>query len=491
MKTLSVPEVSSSKKLSDEVTQSSEASEEESDEDMKEPITRLSAHGFLSLMISAVGNYIIPLLTSHSKPEQTAKRSAMPIAVFCLGTITLVIGNGMRFRIFQPKQQYGSGVALHITTAGIVLNSYVFLLLINTRYISLVVFPVIMIVFIGALCRKFWKETCRRQFRHESPGASKASSVLRKSEEQLTLIVAVLPFWLQLPGVMLARATWQQDRVLVSHFLVFISSTMVALATLIARTVPAGIYPGVSRVLPVMHKACIALILVSVHTMAGEWFGTKSMALACTPELVALLIWFSVHLNHAHDARACKIICLVAVSLLWAWAATYDAMTILQGYWRSSFWGISGLSGGLCYFSSWILKQWPKDSFRPTSDHHAPLLLQLLRISAEISLFTSVPSIALQLPRWVRRISAQIRLLASVPITALQLARWVSSKHESLMSVSTISVNVLMYCVCFLSLNNVDKYHPGMSTASISRQVLQPIMLFVLPSILISHFTGK
>uniref|UniRef100_A0A0E0C1J8 Uncharacterized protein n=1 Tax=Oryza meridionalis TaxID=40149 RepID=A0A0E0C1J8_9ORYZ len=463
MKTLSVPEVSSSKKLSDEVTQSSEASEEESDEDMKEPITRLSAHGFLSLMISAVGNYIIPLLTSHSKPEQTAKRSAMPIAVFCLGTITLVIGNGMRFRIFQPKQQYGSGVALHITTAGIVLNSYVFLLLINTR----------------------------RQFRHESPGASKASSVLRKSEEQLTLIVAVLPFWLQLPGVMLARATWQQDRVLVSHFLVFISSTMVALATLIARTVPAGIYPGVSRVLPVMHKACIALILVSVHTMAGEWFGTKSMALACTPELVALLIWFSVHLNHAHDARACKIICLVAVSLLWAWAATYDAMTILQGYWRSSFWGISGLSGGLCYFSSWILKQWPKDSFRPTSDHHAPLLLQLLRISAEISLFTSVPSIALQLPRWVRRISAQIRLLASVPITALQLARWVSSKHESLMSVSTISVNVLMYCVCFLSLNNVDKYHPGMSTASISRQVLQPIMLFVLPSILISHFTGK
>jgi hypothetical protein len=38
MKTLSVPEISSSKKLSDEVTQSSEASEEESDEDMKEVI---------------------------------------------------------------------------------------------------------------------------------------------------------------------------------------------------------------------------------------------------------------------------------------------------------------------------------------------------------------------------------------------------------------------------------------------------------------------
>lgn len=487
MKTLSVPEISSSKKLSDEVTQSSEASEEESDEDMKEPITRLSAHGFLSLMISAVGNYIIPLLTSHSEPEQTAKRSAMPIAVFCLGMITLVIGNGMRFRILQPKQQYGSGVALHITTAGIVLNSYVFLLLINTRYISLAVFPAIMLVFIGALCRKFWvEETCRRQLRHDSPGASKARSVLRKSEEQLTLIVAVLPFWLQLPGVMLARGTWQQDRVLVSHFLVFISSAMVALATLIARTVPAGIYPGVSRVLPVMHRTCIVLILVSVHTMPGEWFGTKSMALACTPELVALLIWFSVHLNHAHDARACKIICLVAVSLLWAWAATYDEMTILQGYWRSSFWGISGLSGGLCYFSSEILKQWPKDRFRPTSDHHAPLLLQLLRISAKISLFTSVPSIALQLPRWVRRISAQIRLFASVPIiTVLQLARWVPSIYESLMSfIAVITLNVLIFCVCFPSLSSVNR-----RTASISRQ-LQPIMLSLL-SILISYFTDR
>lgn len=38
MKALSVPEISSSKKLSDEVTQSSEAREEESDEDMKEVI---------------------------------------------------------------------------------------------------------------------------------------------------------------------------------------------------------------------------------------------------------------------------------------------------------------------------------------------------------------------------------------------------------------------------------------------------------------------
>lgn len=41
MKTLSVPEISSSKILSDEVTQSSEASEEESDEDMKEVLIQL------------------------------------------------------------------------------------------------------------------------------------------------------------------------------------------------------------------------------------------------------------------------------------------------------------------------------------------------------------------------------------------------------------------------------------------------------------------
>uniref|UniRef100_A0A0E0JI69 Uncharacterized protein n=1 Tax=Oryza punctata TaxID=4537 RepID=A0A0E0JI69_ORYPU len=480
MKTLSMPKISSSKKLSDEVTQSSEASEEESDEDTKEPITRLSMHGLLSLMISAAGNYIILILTSHSKPEQTATQSAVTIAVFCLGMI-FVIRYGMHFLILQRKQQYGSGNELHITTAGIVLNSYVFLLMINTRYISIAVIPVIMIVFIIALCRKFWVETCRRQLRHDSPG------------EQLTLIVAVLPFWLQLPGVMLARGNWQQDRVLVSHFLVFISSAMVALATLITRTVPAGIYPGVSRVLPVMHKTCIVLILVSVHTMAGEWFGTKSMALACTPELVALLIWFSVHLNDAHDAHACKIVCLVAVSLLWAWAATYDEVTILQGFWRSSFWGISGLSGGLCYFSSWILKQWPKGSFRPTSDHHAPLLLQLLRISAEISLCTSVPSIALQFPRWVRQISAQIRLFASVLTNALKLALWVPIIYGLLMFVAAIMFNVLIYYVCFHPPNSVDECRPGMSvnrrTASISIN-LRPIMLFVL-GILIPHFTGR
>lgn len=370
-------------------------------------------HEFQQLMISSVG--ICP----------TTELAGSNVLLFFIG---LDLGFTYFTRnIFVDLKTY-------IRTVAVVLEAYALLLLISTRYIRIAIIPVIILVFIGALCSKFMEN------RHRHRREVTLQNCAQPTQTQKLMKMAMIPYGLQLSFVIWTQLKGQQGGIFIlSHFLLFFSSTLGALAVMVA-TPPIVVSPGGEQVLPVLRKTCIVMLLITIHTMAAEWLG-EDVILVCMPELIAVLVWFTIRFDHAGHAVSVNsvtslksgVIILSSVVAILAYLTTIYAndTKILASWYRRALW-ISIPSSALSHFDVWMLHQWP----RSTSDSKGPI--ELLKFSTKICLCTTAILCVMSVARWVLDVDEDeaipvntlvavlppLQLLFLVQLILLFLVRW-------------------------------------------------------------------
>ncbi|KAM0901513.1 hypothetical protein ACQ4PT_019922 [Festuca glaucescens] len=255
-------------------------------------------------------------------------------------------------------------------TATVVIISYVLLLDINLSYLSLCIFPLIAIGFIYALFR----ELCN-SVEHHGEGVNNSGSgragiepnytgKTKKEPEELEFIV-MMPFCALCALCLMAHLDDRPaDRFAVSQFLLFLSSTLGVLTRMMIR-LPSGASTDVTPASVLLQKSFLLLLFVTVHTVAAEALG-EDVVLVCMPEVVPMLLWFSVHLD-----RESSIVSVDKIKpytdFLFAFIAAVIALlaylaTSMDESWLSSCTEIMvacGVSGLLTYYVVFMLHQWP------------------------------------------------------------------------------------------------------------------------------------
>ncbi|KAF2950015.1 hypothetical protein DAI22_01g160800 [Oryza sativa Japonica Group] len=165
-----------------------------------------------------------------------------------------------------------ASLRIYMDTAVVVVLSYLSLLKINLSYIWLAVFPTLTLAFIAALFNE--------ELRGDRRAALKA--------------MVVVPYW-----VLCAMGQFHGgDSFAVSQFLLFLGSTLGALALMAARLSQlAGAAPGLAPASELLRRATLVVMLVTAHAAAAELLGEATIALLCLPELAPALFWFTLHLD--------------------------------------------------------------------------------------------------------------------------------------------------------------------------------------------------
>ncbi|KAF0920801.1 hypothetical protein E2562_037218 [Oryza meyeriana var. granulata] len=175
--------------------------------------------------------------------------------------------------------------------------------------------------------------------------------------------MAVVPYWL-------LRTMGQfhgGDSFAVSQFLLFLGSTLGALALMVARLAwLTGAAPGLAPASELLRRATLVVLLVTAHAVAAELLGADAVVLLCLPELAPALLWFSLHLDRGFSAvtaidikthrNGFFVVAAAAVAVIAYLAASMDerglsvcTMTMVSG----------GVSGLLFRCVVLVLGQWP------------------------------------------------------------------------------------------------------------------------------------
>ncbi|CAD6231407.1 unnamed protein product [Miscanthus lutarioriparius] len=177
------------------------------------------------------------------------------------------------FNLFPAKN-----VRIYIETAIVVVISYVALLIVNWSHIWLVIFPVIAIGFIVALCSQLsHQDQAGGSKKQSNDGEGEATAPSGKKAEGLEA-VALVPFW-----ALCVMGHFHADKFAVSQFLLFFNFMLGALTMMITRLVG-------------LATASLVVLLVAVHAVAAELLGENAL-LYCLPEIVPVLLWLSVRLD--------------------------------------------------------------------------------------------------------------------------------------------------------------------------------------------------
>lgn len=324
--------------------------------------------------------------------------------------------------------------------AAVVLLHYVLLLLINKRYIRIAIVPVIFFVFIGVLANEF-KENPANKF-EENPSFQYYDSSIalptekRRGKEKMydsgeeilfekssfgdhdssedvvfvhgpesaqgRMKMEVISCCFQLSFVIWTQFSEQQGGTFVlSHFFLFINSSLGALAVMIAAS-PIGARPGAVQVLLALHKSYLIMLQLATCTMVAEWTG-KGIIIVCMPEFIVVIVWFTNHFDHAgregriNSATRGLVVVLLLIRnpliLLAVPSSLYDWKMLVSWY-RGSF-TISCSSSALSYLHVWMLHQWPGKTLNSTGP------IKLLKFSAEsnfyMALLLAAPSVVLEI----------------------------------------------------------------------------------------------
>lgn len=250
-------------------------------------------------------------------------------------------------------------------TAVIVIISYVLLLDISLGYIWLAVFPAVAIAFIYALCTKLCPPPpappAAAGCSELRPNSQDNGGIDRKTRKRALKAMAAAPFFALL--LMAQLEDEAANTFAVSQFLLFLSTTLGALAYMMMRLPACGVVPASE----LLHKAFLLLFLVTAHAMAAEALGEEAMVMACAPELLPVVIWFGLHLDGNSSIISLDqmkrpgkyvlgVLAPVAVALL-AYLATSMGESGLS---RCTTILVScGVSGLLTYYLAFMLRQWP------------------------------------------------------------------------------------------------------------------------------------
>ncbi|KAM3399632.1 hypothetical protein ACQJBY_004817 [Aegilops geniculata] len=327
------------------------------------------------IVMSAVA--VVLFLEALRSEVITGFKNTVPISyVEDFGVVIFVSVLVLQLVLRYSRRSIFGGVWTCNATAAMVLQHYALLLMINRRYIRIAIIPVIILVFIGALANKF-KENPSIQYNSSEEVPSENG--IKSTEDRRKM--AMIPCCLQISFVIWTQLSGQQGGTFVfSHFPVFINSSLGTLAVMVAAP-PIGASHGVVKVLPVLHKSCLIMLLITTWTIVTEWLG-EGIILVCMPEFVALLLWFTNPFDHAsrtvsfNTATSRILGVLVPNSLAVLLSFAYDRK-ILASWYRSGLY-ISSSSCALSYLHMWMLPQWPGR----TSNSNAPI--KLLKYSVEI-----------------------------------------------------------------------------------------------------------
>jgi hypothetical protein len=254
---------------------------------------------------------------------------------------------------------FPKNIRIYIETAIVVVISYMSLLIVNWSYIWLVVFPIIAIGFIAALCSELSRQSGCGSQRRSDDGEAGAGRKLAEGMEAAALV----PYWL-----LCVMGQFHADKFAVSQFLLFFSFMLGALTMMMSRlalTIAAD--RGVAPASELLRKASLVVLLVAVHAVAAELLG-ENVVLFCLPEIAPVLLWFSVRLDGDDGAGVITAaeIKLESRVLAVLGAASASAMPILANYMDESvlYWCAKalvscGVSGLLVYYLVFLLCQWP------------------------------------------------------------------------------------------------------------------------------------
>ncbi|KAM3391756.1 hypothetical protein ACQJBY_013080 [Aegilops geniculata] len=286
-----------------------------------------------------------------------------------------------------------AGLENYMSTAAVVLDVYVALLMVNIQYIIIVIIPLMIFIFIGALAWKS-RETGVSQYKKYEEILS-AKNLSSESSVDLVFFEAISHF-LQLSLVAWTQYKGEQGCTpILSDFLLFLGSALGALGAMLASPLAGFDSRAVSiQVLPVLHKTCTVLLFIAVHTLAAEWL-EEDMIFVCLPELIAVLVWFSICFGQAMSVSSSmslksQVIIGSVVGMLvclTSWQANDKNMHVSCIVWVS--W-VSLSSSALSGFHAWLLHGWPGRSSESNKLIHLLIVASTVGSSAAVILCVSL-----------------------------------------------------------------------------------------------------
>ncbi|CAO2202902.1 unnamed protein product [Urochloa humidicola] len=266
-----------------------------------------------------------PSLKSYIR-NQLLTSAAIYLAFFCCLSFLWLSVSSLVDPIRIPWSKIRRSGA-YVKAAVLIIIAYATLLMVNTRYISLLIMPIILLVFIGAL---FVIVSLKGSLKFEEDNNDEVTEVNKGDKDTLLFLTAVLPSW-----VLFCLGHFGAGNLGVSPFLLFLSSSLGELTLMMAR-----FSSEVAPAFEVMHRASLVLLLITAHTMAAELLADTAV-LVCMPELATALVWLIIQLGHGGYTtiltleaalRKAEIAALGVVAVLTYIAPIRDEPDLLSSY---------------------------------------------------------------------------------------------------------------------------------------------------------------
>jgi len=317
-------------------------------------------------LVSSVGNFQVFLLSDDgftNKEITELVTGTMEVAI-CYPYIFLKLHELILPNLAPLKSwiTWHPSVRIFRDTGVLVIISYLLLLDINWSFVSLAIFPIMAVTFIGALYFKL--NRCTGDIgRKVTPQSSMVDEKTIKTPVELEIIVAVTF------GALLVMDQLDDGAArgfAISQFLLFMSSTVAALTRMMMK-LPTDPFPGSAPASELLHKTLLLLLLVTAHTLAAEWLG-EDVVLFCMPEIVPVLLWFSLHLDRPRHSPLISVdkmkpyvkeiiaLCALVVAPLFTYLVKSMDVSGLSSCMRIMV--SCGVSGVLTYYLVFMLRYW-------------------------------------------------------------------------------------------------------------------------------------
>ncbi|VAH70779.1 unnamed protein product [Triticum turgidum subsp. durum] len=319
-------------------------------------------------LVSSVCNFHVFLLSDDgfTSKEITELVTGTMVVAICYPYILLKWHELILLNLTPLKSwvTWCPNVRIFRDTVVLVIISYLLLLDINSSFVSLAIFPIMAITFIGALYFKL--NRCTGDIaRKVTPQSSMVDENTIKTPMELEIIV-VVTF-----GALLVMDQLDDGADMGFAFtqsLLFLSSIVAAL-TRMTMKLPPDPFPGSAPASELLRKTLLLLLLVTAHTLAAEWLG-EDVVLFCMPEVAPVLLWYSLHLDRPHhnhnpiisvDKMKPHMKGLIALSTLVVFplfAYIVSSMDVSGLSWCTRIMVSCGVSGVLTYYLVFMLRYW-------------------------------------------------------------------------------------------------------------------------------------
>ncbi|KAK3164331.1 hypothetical protein QOZ80_1AG0016140 [Eleusine coracana subsp. coracana] len=319
------------------------------------------------------------------------------VVFWCISNTYVDLGSRSDFSGFTTSS---INIKIYTETADFVVISYVSLLLVNWSNIWLAIFPVIAVGFILALYYELnHQRRCDDGKGRDVSGPACAPTSSTNFADDPPKPLKFVPD-VHSPAVLgrdIAGSSGDEswEAVMLQEAAALVPYWVLCVLT--------GAAPGVAPASVLLWKSSLAVLFVTVHTVAAELLGENVM-LFILPEVAPVLLWFSLHLDrHAgllitadkikFDKNVITVLGAASVAFV---AVSMDDRVLSYCTKAMVSCGVSGL---LVYYFVFMLHQWPGIDSTTTAFVEAVKLLKLwaniLLIAAALLVFAFVAAVGM------------------------------------------------------------------------------------------------